>query len=54
MGETESKGLGWAAQAYLDEVVAEREEGVEGADAEVRDVELRGGSGRRSVQASFV
>ena len=50
-------GIEGAKHTYLDEVVAEGEEGVEGADAEVRDVELRGGSGRgqvRSGQASFV
>jgi len=39
-------GIEGAKHTYLDEVVAEGEEGVEGADAEVRDVELRGGSGR--------
>jgi hypothetical protein len=41
---TRSEGAG---RAHLDEVVAEREEGVEGADAEIRDVELREGGGER-------
>ena len=36
------EGAGQPKHTYLDEVVAEGEEGVEGADAEVRDVELRG------------
>ena len=39
---------------HLDKVVAEGEEGVEGADAEIRDVELRGagveGQARRAFQ----
>jgi hypothetical protein len=30
---------------YLDEIVAEGEEGVERADAEIGDVELRAGGG---------
>ena len=38
--------------AHLDKVVAEGEEGVEGADAEIRDVELRGaGAGGQAGRA---
>jgi len=45
------EGAGQPKHTYLDEVVAEGEEGVEGADAEVRDVELRSQRGREEVRS---